>query len=339
MNDSVREKLQEMIEQYGRSLCDEPKRCESLLRDFCGKDRRKINLLIAALNQGIATDLLNSSNSISQQLVSARLVKRLQDNLGTAEEFAIWAVDSWAIALLPKESVSHKQDRISYKQRDYIDKNIIRPSGLLSYRLLYFYWICDCSSSMSHDGKIQTLNFAIREVIPCLRETSVEMPHAQILVRALKFSSGAQWQVAEPTPIEDFEWTDLTTTADDSSNLGKALSMVAEQLKIPPMPNRALPPVLVLITDGRPTDDYQRGLNELLNEPWGKKAVRIAIPIGNDTDEEVLQKFIAHPELKPLKAKNLDQLVRLIRLYSTMPTLDIDDNNKNSNMDGDDMWW
>ena len=313
MNDSVREKLQEIIRQYGRSLCDEPKRCESLLRDFCGKERRKINLLIAALREGVATDLLNSSNSISRQLVSARLVKRLQDNLGIAEEFAIWAVDSWALALLPSELLRHKQDRISYNQRDYIDKNIIRPSGLLSNRPLYFYWICDCSSSMSHDGKIQSLNFAIREAIPEMRETAAENPHAKMLVRALKFSSGAQWHVAEPTPIEDFECIDLTASADDFSNLGKALSMVAEQLKTPPMPERALPPVLVLTTDGRPTDDYQRGLNELLNEPWGKKAVRIAISIGSDTDEEVLQKFIAHPEFKPLRANTPDQLVKQIK--------------------------
>ena len=314
MNDSVREKLQEIISQYGRSLCDEPKRCKSLLLDFCGKDRREIFILIAALKEGVATDLLNSSNSISQQLVSARLVKRLQDNLGIAEEFAIWAVDSWALALLPKESLSQKQGQVSYKQRDYIDKNI-RPSGIISNRPWYFYWICDCSSSMSLDGKIQTLNFAIHEAIPAMRETAAENPCAKLLVRALKFSSEAQWHIAEPTPIEDFEWTDLTTTADDSSNLGKALSVVAEQLKTQ-MPERAYPPILVLITDGRPTDDYERGLEELLNEPWGKKAVRLAISVGSDTDEEVLQKFIADPEFKPLQASNPNQLVKHLKWTS-----------------------
>ena len=111
MNDSVREKLQEIISQYGHSLCDEPKRCESFLRDFCGKNRREIFILIAALKEGVATDLLNSSNSISQQLVSTKLVRRLKDNLGITEEFAIWAVDSWRLALGISSQSNPKNDK------------------------------------------------------------------------------------------------------------------------------------------------------------------------------------------------------------------------------------
>ena len=51
--------------------------------------------------------------------------------------------------------------------------------------------------------------------------------------------------------------------------------------------------------------------------PWGKKAVRIAIAIGEDADHEVLQKFIGHAELKPLQANNAEQLVNSIRWVST----------------------
>ena len=108
--------------------------------------------------------------------------------------------------------------------------------------------------------------------------------------------------VSQPTPVADFKWTDLQT--EGVTDLGRALAMVAEQLRIPPMSDRALPPVLVLISDGQPTDDFNQGLQTLLNEPWGKKAVRIAIAIGEDADTEVLQKFIGHPELKPLQANN-----------------------------------
>ena len=35
--------------------------------------------------------------------------------------------------------------------------------------------------------------------------------------------------------------------------------------------------------------------------------MRIAIAIGEDADTEVLQKFIGHPELKPLQANNPGQ--------------------------------
>ncbi len=38
------------------------------------------------------------------------------------------------------------------------------------------------------------------------------------------------------------------------------------------MTDRALPPVLVLISDGQPTDSLKKELAELMDQPWGKKA-------------------------------------------------------------------
>jgi uncharacterized protein YegL len=190
-----------------------------------------------------------------------------------------------------------------------------RPGGELATRPLHFIWIADCSGSMKTDGKIQALNVAIREAIPHMQKVAAENPNAQVLVRALKFSSGAQWHISQPTPVEDFKWADLQ--ADGVTDMGKALAMVAEQLKIPPMTDRALPPVLVLISDGQPTDSFEKGLAELLDQPWGKKAVRIAIAIGSDADYDVLQKFIGHVEIKPLQANSPESLVNYIKWVST----------------------
>jgi hypothetical protein len=106
-----------------------------------------------------------------------------------------------------------------------------RPGGELATRPLHFIWIADCSGSMSIDGKIQALNNAIREALPHMRTVADENPNAEVLVRALKFSSGAQWHVSQPTPIADFKWTDLT--ADGVTDMGHALTMLAEQLRIP----------------------------------------------------------------------------------------------------------
>ena len=77
------------------------------------------------------------------------------------------------------------------------------------------------------------------------------------------------------------------------------------------MSERALPPVLVLVSDGQPTDDFDAGLKALLEQPWGKKAVRIAISIGRDADNEVLQKFIGNTELKPLAANSPEASIGL----------------------------
>ena len=190
-----------------------------------------------------------------------------------------------------------------------------RPGGELASRPLHFIWIADSSGSMEQDGKIQALNTAIREAIPHMRKVAEDNPNAQVLVRAVKFSNGAQWHITQPTPVADFAWADLA--AEGETDMGKALQLVAEQLKMPPMSERALPPVLVLVSDGQPTDDFESGLRALLDQPWGKKAVRIAISIGRDADPEVLQRFIGNTELKPLAANSPEALVRHIKWAST----------------------
>jgi uncharacterized protein YegL len=166
---------------------------------------------------------------------------------------------------------------------------------------------------MSVDGKIQSLNFAISEAIPDMKRIADANPNADVLVRAIKFSSGAQWSISQPVNAADFKWQDLT--AEGVTDMGKALSMVAEQLKL--LSDRGLPPVLVLISDGQPTDNFEAGLNDLISLQWGKKAVRIAIAIGEDADTDVLQKFIGNLEIKPLVAKNSATLVNYIKWVST----------------------
>ena len=126
-----------------------------------------------------------------------------------------------------------------------------RPGGALANRPLHFFWVVDCSGSMSGD-KIDTVNHAIQECIQPMRDEAAGNPNAQLFIRTLKFSSGASWVTPEPVPIENFEWEDLGV--DGITDLGKALEMVADQLEMPPMPARALPPVVVLMSDGMPTD-------------------------------------------------------------------------------------
>ena len=188
------------------------------------------------------------------------------------------------------------------------------PGGPLARRPLHFIWIVDCSSSM-HGEKIQELNTAVKEALPYMRQAAAENPNADVKVRVVKFSTGASWQVANPVPVDKFLWEDLE--ANGVTDMGKALQIVAEQLDSKIMPQRALPPVLVLLSDGQPTDDVRAGLRDLMAQPWGKKAVRLAIAIGGDAEKSVLQRFIGHPELEPLQANNAESLVRFIKWVST----------------------
>ena len=88
-----------------------------------------------------------------------------------------------------------------------------RPGGRLASRPLHFIWILDCSGSMKTDGKIQALNTAIREALPHIRAAANQNPEAEVLLRAITFSSGAQWHVAQPTPVEEFRWVDYAVIA------------------------------------------------------------------------------------------------------------------------------
>ena len=188
-----------------------------------------------------------------------------------------------------------------------------RPGGALASRPLHFFWVVDCSGSMSGE-KIGVVNNAIQSVIPDMRDEAANNPNASLLVRTLQFSSGASWKTSIPVPIEDFSWDDLE--AYGVTDMGKAFELLSEQLTIPPMSDRALPPVIVLLSDGQPTDNYKKSLEKLLQLPWGKKAVKIAIAIGQDADEDVLLEFAGNRELV-LEARNADALTKLIKWAST----------------------
>jgi uncharacterized protein YegL len=190
------------------------------------------------------------------------------------------------------------------------------PGGRMAYRPVHFFWLLDCSTSMSINGKIGALNFAVHEAIPEMRQAAGENASAQLLVRVITFSTGAQWHVRIPTPIEQFEWSDVT--ANGVTDLGAALRMVARELQTPPMPERAMQPVLALVSDGLPTDDWRDGLHAVDNTPWGPKTIRVAVSIGQDADAAMLKEFLANPEMEPLQADNPTQLARAIRWTSTV---------------------
>ncbi|MGW2642903.1 vWA domain-containing protein [Streptomyces sp. NPDC001348] len=186
----------------------------------------------------------------------------------------------------------------------------------MANRPVHFIWILDCSDSMRINGKIGELNFAIREVIPEMRKAADENPAASLLVRAITFAEKANWHVEQPTPIHDFTWNDVKTSG--WTSLGAALKLAATALEMPPMPERALRPVLALVSDGQPTDDWRAGMRAVDATPWGKRAVRVAVAIGQDADKAVLKEFLANPEMDPILASNPQQLVRAIRWASTM---------------------
>jgi len=94
-----RQILASLIAEYGSALCRDVRRCEALLRDHCGQNRREVNVLLAAVRARVGADLLAGRSTAPRAALLARLTRRLCDDFGLTEEAARWAVESWAIAL------------------------------------------------------------------------------------------------------------------------------------------------------------------------------------------------------------------------------------------------
>jgi len=181
-------------------------------------------------------------------------------------------------------------------------------------RALKIYFLTDVSGSMGENGKITELNRAIRVCIPEIRDAAEENVEVETYLRALKFSNEAVWHTGE-LKVADFSWTDLG--AGGLTATGAALRLMAKELDVTAMGKRNLPPVLILISDGEATDDYDAAIDELMELPWGKKAVRIAIAIGADANVNQLSKFCSHKEIPPLRADNATDLLNYIKWIST----------------------
>jgi uncharacterized protein YegL len=100
------------------------------------------------------------------------------------------------------------------------------------------------------------------------------------------------------------------------TDMGAALEMLAADLG--PDVSAVCPPVLVLLSDGYPTDDFNKGLRRLMQQPRGAMALRIAIAIGNEADLETLQRFIGDARIPPAQARNPDELAKYDHWASTV---------------------
>jgi len=99
VNDEARQKLREIVDTYGRSVVDDPRRCKALLLDYCGQHRREIFVLNVAQEERVANDLRDSKSNLPLPVLTAQLTRRLVENRALAEDAARWAVEAWIYAL------------------------------------------------------------------------------------------------------------------------------------------------------------------------------------------------------------------------------------------------
>jgi uncharacterized protein YegL len=186
----------------------------------------------------------------------------------------------------------------------------------LARRQLQVVLMLDCSGSMRGD-RIASLSYALLTALPDLREAATENPEVDVRVRVLAFGATASWLTSGAVPVEELVWPELQAAGHTA--MGAALKMAAEGLAETSTLARQLPPVLVLASDGYPTDDVEEGLRALLATPEGAAATRIGIAIGSDAGMAVLNRFIGNPALPPLRASNAAELALHIKWATSAP--------------------
>jgi len=191
------------------------------------------------------------------------------------------------------------------------------PGLEIAKRQLNFYYLLDTSGSMTMNGRIQALNQSVRQSIPGMSEAASSQPNAMLKVHAIEFSTSARWHTYPGVDVDSFSWQDLS--ASGSTSMGKAIELLCEDLENN-MPTRSLPPVIVLVSDGHPTDNYDAALTRLMSSPWGVKSIRIAIGMGPDSEIDwgVMERFMFNMEIKPQHAHNSTVLANYISWASTV---------------------
>lgn len=184
-------------------------------------------------------------------------------------------------------------------------------------KVMTLFYLVDTSGSMS-GSRIGTVNAAMEECIPLLKEVAQANDDAEIKVAILQFSSGCSWvtPASGPVGLEDIIWNDLQ--AGGMTEFGGALYELDKKLsrnEYLKSQTGAYAPVILLLSDGGPTDNWEAALNQIKQNNWFKHAIKIAIDIESGSDRSVLAQFTGNPEAI-LDAKDTATLKKMIHKVS-----------------------
>lgn len=184
-------------------------------------------------------------------------------------------------------------------------------------KVMTLFYLVDTSGSMS-GSRIGTVNAAMEECIPLLKEVAQANDDAEIKVAIMQFSSGCSWitPASGPVSLEDIIWNDLQ--AGGMTEFGGALLELDKKLsrnEFLKSQTGAYAPVILLLSDGGPTDNWESSLDQIKQNNWFKHAIKIAIDIESGSDRSVLEQFTGNPEAI-LDAKDTATLKKMIHKVS-----------------------
>lgn len=197
------------------------------------------------------------------------------------------------------------------------NQNVFESVDAMPRKVLPMFFLIDTSGSMAGE-KIGSLNSAMEEVLLELRSMSEGNIDAEIKLAVLEFSSGCSWLTPGLISAESYgDWQSLK--AGGVTDMGAACLELNQKLSRKGgymiTPSGTYAPIIFIMSDGIPVDDFEKGLSELKQNNWYKAAMKIALAIGSDADEEILEKFTGNRELV-VTVHNKEQLTKMIKLLS-----------------------
>lgn len=185
-------------------------------------------------------------------------------------------------------------------------------------RMLPVIILADTSGSMNGE-KIDSLNKSMSEMIESFRQN--DSVQAEINVAIITFGGSAKI-VRDLTPVD--ETTIPTFTAGGATPLGAAIKLATDLIEDRErLPKNAYRPVIVLLTDGIPTDDADSAISKFVSEGRSRSCDRWSIGIEegftNEESKALLEKFLSDPEDKfVMNIKNASKIVEFFAILSTM---------------------
>jgi len=178
-------------------------------------------------------------------------------------------------------------------------------------RSLPVFLLLDVSESMDGE-KIQSLNKAVRDMLETFRDT--EDDYFKIDVIAITFGHGVKVHQAL-TNDGEIKWDDLSADGGGRAPLGAALKLAKTMIGYNVPHLWGVMPIVVLVSNGHPTGDWKRSMDEFIGEGASARCDRLAMAIGADADEAMLGHFIEAGRYKTLlyaeDAKRLRELFNL----------------------------
>ena len=196
------------------------------------------------------------------------------------------------------------------------DDDPLSATGV-SRKSLVIFFLIDTSGSMK-GKKMGELNTVMEELIPEIRR--VGEADTEVKIAVLTFSTEARWMYAAPIAIEDFEWARLR--ASGVTSLGAAFEELNKRMsrnEYLNSPSLSFAPVIFLMTDGYPSDDYKKGLAELQTNSWYKFGLKAALGIGQEANDDVLAEFTGTPDtvVHAYSGSQLAQMIKIIAVTSS----------------------